>query len=186
VKITSVEQLRGTDREVHCPRGGFISTRLLLKSDGMGFAFTHTFIPKGDPQRWHYLHHLEACYCVSGYGVLRDLASDELHKIIPGTLYALDKNDNHEFEALEDTVLLCVFNPPLEGREVHGADGSYAAAKKEEPPTGAAILDYLVSRFGSVSAVNALVAQYRARGSSDYMATCWELYQQEKLREASK
>jgi L-ectoine synthase len=42
-------------------------------------------------------------------------------------MYALDKHDVHYVKALEDTVLISVFNPPVTGREVHDADGSYAA-----------------------------------------------------------
>ena len=37
----------------------------------------------------------------------------------------LDKNDAHYFEAFEEVTLICVFNPPLTGKEVHQEDGSY-------------------------------------------------------------
>ena len=114
-----------TAKVVHCPKGGFVSTRLLLESDGMGFTMTHTFIPKGAMQRWHYKNHLEACYCVSGFANVRDLETGEIHTIQPGTMYALDKHDDHQFMAFEDTVLICCFNPPLKGHEVHREDGSY-------------------------------------------------------------
>jgi ParB-like chromosome segregation protein Spo0J len=38
----------------------------------------------------------------------------------------LDKNDPHWFEAHQQTVLICVFNPPLSGQETHQEDGSYS------------------------------------------------------------
>lgn len=126
MKVIDVKSIEGTEREVRCPHGGFVSYRMLLESDGMGFAMTRTVIPKGDPQRWHYKHHLEACYCESGEGLLGNLATGEKFNIKPGVLYALDKHDAHLFVALEDTVLICVFNPPLTGAEVHREDGSYA------------------------------------------------------------
>ena len=110
---------------VKCPRGGFESSRFLLESDGMGFTLTHTFIPRGEPQHWHYKEHFEACYCVSGSGLLTNLGNDVVHFIEPGTVYALDRHDDHTFQAIRDTVLVCVFNPPLKGREVHREDGSY-------------------------------------------------------------
>jgi L-ectoine synthase len=44
---------------------------------------------------------------------------------VPDTIYALDKNDRHQFEAVEDTILLSIFNPPVKGSEVHKKDGSY-------------------------------------------------------------
>lgn len=125
MKVKSLEDLVAVGREVRCPKGGFVSSRFLLESDGMGFTLTHTFIPKGMPQTWHYKNHLEACYCVSGEAMLGNLETGEQFKIVPGTMYALDKHDKHLFMALEDTVLICAFNPPLKGREVHGEDGSY-------------------------------------------------------------
>lgn len=125
MKVISKDELDDMGRVIQCPKGGFTSSRFLLESDGMGFTLTHTFIPKGMPQTWHYKNHLEACYCVSGEGRLGDMATGESFRILPGTMYALDKHDKHLFMALEDTVLICVFNPPLKGAEVHGEDGSY-------------------------------------------------------------
>lgn len=112
-------------KKVHCPDGGFISARYLLESDNMGFSITRTEIPAGNPHIWHYKNHLEACFCVSGKGILGDMSSGDEHQIEPGTLYALDRHDKHMFMALEDTVLICVFNPPLTGDELHDEDRSY-------------------------------------------------------------
>jgi L-ectoine synthase len=130
MRIVDAMELHGTDREVECPRGGFTSIRMLLKSDGMGFTMTRTTVhPTRAFQRWHYKHHLEACYCIVGRGVLKD-SRGRRHTITPGVLYALDKHDKHWMKATERMVLICVFNPPLTGREVHQADGSYARASK--------------------------------------------------------
>jgi L-ectoine synthase len=102
------------------------SRRLLLKKDGMGFGVTHTTIqPEAGKVMQHYKNHLEACYCIKGRGILTDENGMEFG-IEPGVMYVLDKNDKHWFEALEETVLLCVWNPPLIGREVHRKDGSYS------------------------------------------------------------
>jgi L-ectoine synthase len=112
--------------EIVCPRGGFMSKRYLLAADGMGFSVHRTSIPAGmGPQHWHYLKHVEACYCVSGRGILRDLRTKAEYRIEPDMLYALDKHDDHTFEAIEDVVLISIFNPPCIGTEVHGEDGSY-------------------------------------------------------------
>ncbi len=110
---------------VECPNKGFISLRYLLAKDGMGFSLHKTIIPKGPPQHWHYKHHKEACFCVSGGGWLTNLKTGERHAIGPDSTYVLDENDNHTFEAVYDTVLISVFNPPVTGREVHREDGSY-------------------------------------------------------------
>lgn len=103
-----------------------VSRRILLEKDGMGFGLTRTTIqPEAGKVFQHYKNHLEACYCIQGRGVLTDSEGRE-YGIEPGVTYVLNANDPHWFEALEETVLICVFNPPLKGREVHGADGSYS------------------------------------------------------------
>lgn len=125
MRVLKVDELSGTDRDVKCPKGGFISYRPILESDGMGFTICKTFIPKGDWQCWHYSNHLEACYCVSGSGVLFDVKNDKYFDICEDSMYILDEYDEHRFKANEDVLLICVFNPPLKGKEVHDEDGSY-------------------------------------------------------------
>lgn len=125
MKVVNVNDIYGTDREVDCPNGGFKSLRILLEKDNMGFTLTKTLIPKGTPQRWHYLNHLEACYCIEGLGYITDLKNNKTYKISPDTVYVLDNHDEHEFVAAENTILICVFNPPLKGKEVHNKDGAY-------------------------------------------------------------
>lgn len=113
------------ERIVNCPKGGFVSNRILLESDGMGYTMTKTVIPPNGKQFWHYKNHLESCYCVSGSGELTNAVTNEKFQIGPDVTYVLDKNDPHYFEAFEEVTLICVFNPPLTGREVHKKDGSY-------------------------------------------------------------
>lgn len=127
MKIVKISEL-SEDRIVDCPKGGFKSNRILLESDGMGFGMTKTIIPVNGKQFWHYKNHLESCYCVSGKGVLTNAETNEEFIVEPDTTYVLDKNDAHYFEAIEEVVLICAFNPPLTGREVHSKDGSYPAA----------------------------------------------------------
>ena len=46
--------------------------------------------------------------------------------ISDGVLYALDKHDRHILRGgTEDMRLVCAFNPPVTGNEVHNADGAY-------------------------------------------------------------
>ena len=104
---------------------GWTSRRLLLKADGMGFSMHDTLIHAGAELPMHYKHHLEAVYCVEGEGEIVDKATDEVHPIHPGTLYALDQHDEHVLRAKETMRMICVFNPPLRGDEVHGEDGAY-------------------------------------------------------------
>lgn len=125
MKILTMDDIANTSREVRCPHGGFTSFRYVLAHDDMGFSLHKTMIPKGEPQHWHYTNHLEACFCVSGRGILKNLRTEEVFIIQPDMCYALDEHDDHTFQAIEDTVLVSVFNPPVTGTEVHREDGSY-------------------------------------------------------------
>ena len=98
MKVIHTESLKGTEREVFGK--GFVSMRILLEKDRMGFSLHKTIIPKGDKEHWHYKHHLEACNCVYGYGILTDLETGDKHEIRPDTTYVLDNHDNHTFQAL--------------------------------------------------------------------------------------
>lgn len=110
------------------------STRLLLNSDNMGFSFHITTIYAGTTNEMCYKNHLEAVFCLTGTGKLRNLETEHEYQIKPGVIYALDKHDKHILIALEDLTLACVFNPPLNGKEVHDADGAYQL--NEEPIGG--------------------------------------------------
>jgi L-ectoine synthase len=126
VIVRGIDQVIGTERDV---RGeGWASRRLLLSDDAMGFSLHDTVVHAGAELRLHYRHHLEACYCIEGEAEIEDLDSGERHVIRPGVVYALDRHDRHVLRAVTATRLVCVFNPPLSGRETHDADGGYAAA----------------------------------------------------------
>jgi len=125
MKVLNVNDLILTSREIIPPHKGFVSKRILLESDGMGYTLTNTFIPKGPAQKWRYLNHKETCYCISGKGILTDLETMESFNIEKDSVYILDKNDAHTFEAVEDVTLICIFNPPLKGDEIHDENFSY-------------------------------------------------------------
>lgn len=123
MKIIDLNSIEET-RKVKFHAG--ISNRILLESDGMGYTMTKTVIEPNNKQFQHYKNHLESCYCVSGLATLTNAITGEEFEIKPDVTYVLDKNDPHYFEAHETTVLICVFNPPLKGQEIHQDDGSYA------------------------------------------------------------
>ena len=122
MKIRRTKDIIGTHRDVDFTGGN--SLRLILANDGMGFSFHETHVKTG-VWHWQYKNHKESCFCVSGKGIIHNLDTNESFKINPGTIYILDDHDNHEFEALEDTVLISVFNPPLVGDETHDKNGNY-------------------------------------------------------------
>lgn len=118
----------GTDRDIRADNGNWVSRRFLLADDGMGFSFHETTIFAGTETYIHYKHHLEAVYCVGGEGELEDLDSGEIHPIADGTMYALNGHERHRLRAKADMRMICVFAPPLTGREDHGPDGAYPPA----------------------------------------------------------
>lgn len=124
--VRDLNVARQSDRLVHS--AGWDSTRLLLADDGMGFSFHITRIHEKTSHVFHYKHHFESVYCVSGEGTIEDLATGEVHPIRPGVMYALDQNDKHRLTASSEMVMACCFNPPVTGQEVHREDGSYAPA----------------------------------------------------------
>lgn len=121
--VRSIDEIAATPRDVAWGNGQ--SRRLLLKSDGMGFAVAETLVLAGTESLLEYKNHLEACYCISGDGEVEDMAGNR-HAIRPGVIYALDKHDKHYLRARNDMRLISVFNPPIEGQERHSlnADGS--------------------------------------------------------------
>lgn len=124
--VRKLEEAENSNRRIVSPDGNWESTRLLLKDDGMGFSFHITTIYKDADFRLHYTNHLESVYCVSGRGEVETLADGKKYAIEPGTIYILNENDEHMLRAFEEMKVACVFNPPLHGKEVHRADGSYA------------------------------------------------------------
>lgn len=121
--VRQLEDLKGSERCVSDTN--WTSHRLLLESDGMGFSLHDTILHAGTVTKMWYRNHVEAVYCVEGEGELLDLATEVVHPIAPGTMYALNANDRHELRAKTQLRMICVFNPALLGPETHDADGAY-------------------------------------------------------------
>ena len=122
--VRTVEDLKtqGSYRE---KPGVWSSARYLLRRDGMGFTLTHTTIAAGSSQTMQYKNHVEGNLVIEGEGELTDLAAGTVHRLRPGTMYALDRHDRHRIDAHTDMRLVCVFSPALAGPETHDAAGSY-------------------------------------------------------------
>lgn len=123
--VRTLEQVIGSERDVRAENGNWVSRRFLLKDDGLGFSFHETTIFAGTETYIWYKNHLEAVYCVGGEGEIEDLETGIIHPIRDGTLYALNGHERHLLRAKRDMRLVCAFNPPITGREVHDADGAY-------------------------------------------------------------
>jgi L-ectoine synthase len=128
--VRSLGEVVGSPRDVSGET--WTSRRLLLAHEGMGFSLHDTLIHAGTETRMHYKHHLEAVYCIEGEGTLEDLETGATHPIAAGTMYALSGHERHVLRAKSTMRMICVFNPPVTGREVHGDDGAYPASSEAE------------------------------------------------------
>jgi len=133
--VRSLGDLIGSDR--HTRAENWESRRFLLAKDGMGFSMHDTLIYAGTETVMWYKHHLEAVYCIEGSGEIQVLPDGPVRAIRAGTLYALDGHERHRLRAHETMRMICVFNPPCRGNEVHGPDGAYPPPSdlpEGEPP----------------------------------------------------
>ena len=124
--VTQLEDILGTDRDVHAETWN--SRRLLLAGQKMGFSLHDTLIHPGTETEIWYQNHLEAVYCIEGEGEIELIPGGPNYAIKPGMMYALNEHDRHLLRAKTQLRMICVFNPPVTGREVHDENGVYPAA----------------------------------------------------------
>jgi len=123
--VKHLEDVLGTKDDVDTETWN--SRRLLLKKDGMGFSMHDTLIKAGTETLIWYKNHVEAVYCIEGEGEIEP-EGGPVYPIRPGTIYALDGHEKHLLRATKTMRMICVFNPPLSGQEVHDAEGVYPVA----------------------------------------------------------
>ena len=123
--VRNIEEIKGSERDVPAENNNWISRRLLLKRDGVCFSLNETIIYEGTETYIWYKNHVEAVYCIEGEGEVELVDDNKVYSITPGTLYVLNKHEKHFLRAKKRMRLVCVFNPPLVGSEVHQEDGSY-------------------------------------------------------------
>jgi L-ectoine synthase len=121
--VKSLDDVLGTEDDVD--GGNWVSRRLLLKKDGMGFSMHDTLIKEGTETYIWYANHLEAVYCIEGEGEIELVETGEKFELKPGVIYALDGHEKHWLRATKTMRMVCVFNPPITGQEVHDENGVY-------------------------------------------------------------
>lgn len=102
------------------------SVRHVLASDGLGFSLNFNLRAPGRGRQLWYRHHWEANYVFAGSVAVEDLTSGETWQLAPGALYTVGPDDRHRLDAHEETRMVSVFCPPLQGDEAHDEDGAYA------------------------------------------------------------
>lgn len=121
--VRTTDEITGTERDVAA--GNWRSKRIVLGGDKVGFSFHETVIEPGTVNEFHYAHHVEAVWLVEGEGTLLDRETGVEYPLAPGTMYLLDGNERHTVTTRTRMRMLCVFNPPVVGTEVHDENGVY-------------------------------------------------------------
>lgn len=124
--VRDLSAIVGSERDVYTENWN--SRRLLLAGDAMGFSLHDTLIHPGTETTMCYENHLEAVYCIEGEGEITVLPDGPTYPIRPGVMYALNEHDRHCLRATTQLRMVCVFNPPVSGQEVHDENGAYPAA----------------------------------------------------------
>ncbi|GAA4986284.1 ectoine synthase [Yinghuangia aomiensis] len=126
--VLSIDDLDGTDRDVKAAT--WRSRRMILARERVGFSLHETVMYAGTETSMWYANHIEAVYCVQGHGELTDEETGQRYRIGPGDLYVLNGHERHTMRPASDMRFVCVFNPPVTGREVHDKDGVYPLVKE--------------------------------------------------------
>ncbi|GAA2408540.1 ectoine synthase [Actinomadura vinacea] len=128
--VRSLKDIIGTERDVHAPT--WCSRRFVLAGDKVGFSLHDTVLYAGTSTKMWYANHIEAVYCIEGEGELVNDENGEKHRIEPGVMYLLDGHEHHTLNAKTDVRVVCVFNPPVTGQEVHDENGVYPLLTLDE------------------------------------------------------
>lgn len=123
--VRTTDEITGTDRDVSV--GTWRSKRIILADDSVGFSFHETTIESNSINEYRYEHHVEAVWVIEGAGTLTDLETGKEYTLAPGTMYLLNGHERHRVTCDQQLRMLCVFNPPVTGQEVHDETGAYPA-----------------------------------------------------------
>jgi L-ectoine synthase len=125
VIVRSFSEIEGTDRHIKSESGTWESRRIVLAREQVGFSLHETTVYAGTETFMWYANHLEAVLCIEGESELTNEETGEKHSITPGVMYLLDGHERHTLRPRTDSRYICVFNPPMTGREDHDENGTY-------------------------------------------------------------
>lgn len=127
--VRTIDDITDTEQDVKTEN--WRSRRIVLARDGAGFSLHETTLYAGTINEFWYANHIEGVFVVEGEGEVTDLGTGQTHQLAPGSLYLLDDHDKHRVVPRTDMRTVCVFNPPITGREVHDENGVYPLVTEE-------------------------------------------------------
>lgn len=131
--VRHLDEVLGTEHDVDAAT--WVSRRLLLRKDGVGFSLHDTTMKAGTETDMWYKNHIEAVYCIEGEGEIDVLDENKTYPVTPGTLYVLNGHEKHRLRSKTDLRVVCVFNPPCTGKEVHDESGAYPLGEPDAYPS---------------------------------------------------
>jgi L-ectoine synthase len=131
VIVRTLEEITGTERDVQTEH--WRSKRIVLAGDRVGFSLHETVLDAGSVNDFWYANHIEAVFVVEGEGEITDKDNDVTYRLGPGSVYVLDGHEHHQLRPRTQMRTVCVFNPPVTGREVHDENGVYPLIVEPAP-----------------------------------------------------
>lgn len=124
--VKYADEMRAAGEELVIAHGNARSLRMLKKADDLGFSFSVVQSKAGIESDLWYKNHWEANHVLSGKAELTELATGKTWLIEAGMGYCVGPKDRHHVRTIEDLEAISIFNPPLQGDELHDADGALA------------------------------------------------------------
>ncbi|KAA5829578.1 ectoine synthase [Saccharopolyspora hirsuta] len=128
--VRHLSEIEDTDADIK--QENWRSKRIILAKDKLGFSVHETTLYAGTVNDFWYANHIEAVFIVSGEGEVENKATGEVHQLRPGSIYVLNNADKHQVRPRTEMKTVCVFNPPVTGREVHDENGVYPLIVEED------------------------------------------------------
>ena len=128
--VRHLSDIEDTDADIKTPN--WRSKRIVLAKEKVGFSVHETTLYAGTVNDFWYANHIEAVFIVEGEGEILEKATGEVHQLKPGSLYLLNNHDKHQVRPKTDMRTVCVFNPPVTGREVHDENGVYPLVVEDD------------------------------------------------------
>jgi len=128
--VRTLDDITDTDADIKTPN--WRSKRIVLSKDKVGFSVHETTVLAGTVNDFWYANHYEAVFIVEGEGEITNTATGETHQLRPGSMYLLNEHDKHQLRPRTDIKAVCVFNPPVTGKEVHDENGVYPLVVEDD------------------------------------------------------
>ncbi|WP_031464661.1 ectoine synthase [Sciscionella sediminilitoris] len=128
--VRSLSDIEDTDDDIKSEN--WRSKRIILAREKLGFSVHETTLYAGTVSDFWYANHIEAVFITQGEGEVENKETGEVFQLKPGTIYVLNNHDKHQVRPKTEIKCVCVFNPPVTGRETHDENGVYPLITEDD------------------------------------------------------